>query len=257
MNAMSVRVERQGALALLRLDKARGNAMDEPLIEALTAAAHEAARDDTVRGILLCSAHPKIFCPGLDLVALQDYDASALGRFMARFAKMVWTLYGLWKPVVAAVNGAAVAGGCILAMTADERVLKRGALIGLNEIKIGVPLPWSVSVLMRATLPPSSWTEVALAGSNFADDAALQMGLAQSVLEAKGFEQAAIARLERLAEKDPASFAITKRCLREGFLAEMMAQEQYRTGDFVTAWFSEGTRERRRQIVATLTKSDS
>lgn len=254
---MSIRVERQGPLALLRLDKPRGNAIDEPLLEALTAAAHEAARDDTVRGVLISSAHPKLFCPGLDLVALQDYDASALGRFMARFAKMLWTLFGLWKPVVAAVNGPAVAGGCILALTADERVLKRGATIGLNEIKIGVPLPWSVSVLMRATLPPSSWTEVALAGSNFADDAALQAGLAQRVLEADGFEAACVARLERLAEKDPSSYAITKRCLREGYLAEMMAQEQYRTGEFVAAWFSQATRERRQQIVASLTKSAS
>ena len=63
-------IERHGRLAVLRLDKARGNAIDEPLVEALARAAAELAADDGVRGVLLASAHPKLFCPGLDLVAL-------------------------------------------------------------------------------------------------------------------------------------------------------------------------------------------
>lgn len=252
---MSVRIERQGPLALLRLDKARGNALDEPLVEAITASAQELGRDATVRGILLCSAHPKLFCPGLDLIALDSYDPPTLGRFVARFAKMVWTLYGLWKPVVAAINGPAIAGGCILALTADERLLRRGAAIGLNEVKIGVPLPWSVTVLMRASLSPSSWTAVALAGKNFSDGDAVRIGLVDAALESEGFETACLAELANLAEKDPSSYAVTKRCLREGFLAEMTAQESYRTNEFVAAWFSEGTRERRAQIVASLTKA--
>jgi enoyl-CoA hydratase/carnithine racemase len=254
MPLMSLHVERHGPLAVLRLDKERGNAIDEALTEALTTSILEVGRDDTVRGVLLASANPKIFCPGLDLVALADYDAPSFSRFMARFAKMVWSLYGLGKPLVAAINGHAVAGGCILAMTADDRLLKRGASIGLNEIRIGVPLPWSVSVLIRATLPPTSWTDVALSGSNFSDEEAVRVGLAHAVADAADFEQTALARLSRLAEKDATAFAVTKRCLREGFLAEMTAQESYRTNEFIGAWFSAETRERRQKIVESLLK---
>ena len=101
------RIERDGRLAVLRLDKARGNAIDEPLAEALAAAAAELAKDDGVRGVLIASAHPKLFCPGLDLVALAEYDRASMGRFMSVFAVAVWALYGLPKPVVAAVSGAA------------------------------------------------------------------------------------------------------------------------------------------------------
>ena len=61
-----VRIERDGRVAILRLDKARGNAIDEPLVLALAEAAAELARDDGVGGVLLASAHPKLFCPGLD-----------------------------------------------------------------------------------------------------------------------------------------------------------------------------------------------
>ena len=252
---MTLRIERNGPLALVRLDKARGNSIDAPLLDALIATANDLGADDSVRGVLLCSAHPKLFCPGLDLVALEDYDPPALQRFFLGFAEMLWALYGLPKPMVAAVGGHAVAGGCILALTADERVLARGAQIGLNEVRIGVPLPWSVTVLLRASLPPAALTAVALDGRNFSDDDALAAGLAHVVLEPAGFEAACLERLQRLAEKDPVGVSITKRYLRDGYLAEMKAHETARVGDFIAAWFSAGTTERRRQILAGLKKT--
>ena len=248
-------MERDGPLAVVRLDKARGNAIDAALVEDLVGATAELARDDSVRGVLLASAHPKLFCPGLDLTVLSEYDPAGLERFMLRFAEMVWGLYGLWKPVVAAVGGHAVAGGCILALTADERVLAQGAQIGLNEVKIGVPLPWSVTVLLRASIPPTGLSEVALDGRNFTNEDALRVGLAHVVVGQEGFEATCRDRLQRLAEKDPGGLAATKRYLREGFLAEMKAHEAARAGDFITAWFSPATTERRRQILASLKKA--
>ena len=128
----TIRVERHGSLGVVRLDKSRGNAIDDALLEDLARWVVEATRDDQLRGVLLASAHPRLFCPGLDLVSLVDRDREAMRDFMNRFASMLWGLFGLLKPVVAAVNGPAVAGGCILAMTADARVAARGAPIGLT-----------------------------------------------------------------------------------------------------------------------------
>jgi enoyl-CoA hydratase len=247
-----VRIERRGPLAVLRLDKARGNAIDEPLVEALARAAAELAADDGVRGVLLASGHPKLFCPGLDLVALAEYDRASMKRFMESFALAVWGLYSLPKPVVAAVSGAAVAGGCILALTADHRVLKRGASIGLNEVKIGVPLPWSVTRLLRATVHAPALSRIALLGRNFTDAEAVELGLADEVAQAEGFEAACVARLEEYADKDPHALAATKAWLREGVLDEMTAHESERVGAFLDAWFSAGTQERIRATVASL-----
>jgi enoyl-CoA hydratase len=247
-----LRIERQGRLAVLRLAKARGNAIDEPLVEELTRAAVALASDAGVRGVLLASDHPKLFCPGLDLVALAEYDRASMERFMTAFAVAVWGLYGLPKPVVAAVGGAAVAGGCILALTADHRVLKRGAPIGLNEVKVGVPLPWSVTRLLRATVHPPALGGIALLGRNFTDAEAVEAGLADELAEADGFEAACLARLEEFAEKDPQALAATKAWLREGVLAEMMAHEAERLGGFLDGWFSTATRERIQATVASL-----
>jgi enoyl-CoA hydratase len=131
-------------------------------------------------------------------------------------------------------------------------VLKRGAPIGLNEVKVGVPLPWSVTRLLRATVHPTALSRIALLGRNFEGAEALEAGLADEVAESEGFEAACLARLEEYADKDPLALATTKAWLREGVLAEMMAHESERLGAFLDGWFSAGTQERIRATVASL-----
>jgi enoyl-CoA hydratase len=250
-----IRLERQGHLAVLRLDKGRGNAIDEDLVDALREACAELGRDDATRGVLLASAHPKLFCPGLDLVSLIEFDRPRLERFMVGFRQMLISLYGLPRPMVAAVGGHAVAGGCILAMTADWRVLRRGgATIGLNEVKVGVPLPLSVSALLRATVPPHSLSRVALLGRNLADEEALAAGLVDELAMPEGFEAACLARLEEFAEKDGPALAVTKSYLRAGALREMQAEGPPAIAEWLDGWFSARTQQRIRGTVASLTR---
>jgi enoyl-CoA hydratase len=156
--------------------------------------------------------------------------------------------------VVAAVSGAAVAGGCVLALTADWRVLAHGAPIGLNEVKVGVPLPWSVSLLLQGAVGPQALASVALLGRNFTDEGALAVGLADELAEAPGFEAACLARLEEFAEKDAYSFARIKSYLRETTLARMKAEEKARLGEWLDGWFSAATRERVAATVARVTR---
>jgi Delta3-Delta2-enoyl-CoA isomerase len=252
----AIRIEKQGRLAVLRLDKPRGNAIDEALVDELARACADLEADAAVRGVLLASAHPKLFCPGLDLVGLLEYDRPSMKRFMGKFAGLVWQLYGLRKPMVAGVGGHAVAGGCILALTADHRVLARGGVqIGLNEVRIGVPLPWSVAVMLRAAIPAGALARVALLGRNFADDEALEVGLADELADAAGFEDFCLRRLDEFAEKDPSAVATTKAWLRSDALRAMQQHEGRLSRDFLDAWFSEPTRARIRETVASLGKA--
>jgi Delta3-Delta2-enoyl-CoA isomerase len=251
----TIRFDRQGPVGILRLDKGRGNAIDDALLEDLARWAVDAARDDQLRGVLFASAHPRLFCPGLDLVTLIDLDREAMREFMSHFATVLWGLFGLLKPVVASINGPAVAGGCILALTADYRVMARGAQIGLNEVKIGVPLPWSVVMLLKSTVPANALGEVALLGRNFADEEALRVGLADALADRDQLEQAALARLQEFAEKDPLAFGATKGWMRSQVVATMKAHEAETADVWLDAWFSAPTRERLRQIVSSLRKN--
>ena len=230
----TVRIDIKGAAAVLRLDKGRGNAIDEPLARDLIKAAGELRDDPSVRGVLLTSAHAKLFSPGLDLVTLIELERRAMERFMLLFAEMVWALYGLPKPMVAGVNGHAVAGGCILALTADHRVLRRGgAQIGLNEVRVGLSLPWSVCELLRASIPPNALTQVALLGRNFAGDEALRVGLADELADAEGFEDHCLVRLDEFIEKDSHAVATTKSAMRHEILEVMRAHEVQRIGPWL------------------------
>jgi enoyl-CoA hydratase len=236
------------------MDKPRGNSIDEAFVDEMARATAELAMDEAVLGVLMASAHPKLFCPGLDLVTLLEYDRPAMERFMTAFADMALGLFALPRPVVAAISGHAVAGGCVLALTADHRILRRGAQIGLNEVRVGVPLPWSVALLLRAAVPPQALSRVALFGSNFTDDDATGLGLVHELHDAEGFEAACLARLEEFAERDPRAVALTKTYLRAAPLAEMRAHEAARQGDFLDAWFSAEARARIRAVVESLAK---
>lgn len=251
----TVRLESQGPIAILRLDKARGNAIDETLLADLEQACRILSTDDGVRGVLLASSHPKVFCPGLDLVTLVEYDRPTLRRFMLRFAQAIWSLYALPKPMVAALSGHALAGGFILALTADHRVLRPGVQIGLNEVRLGVPLPWSVSVLLRASLAPHAFGRVALLGNNLTGDEALAAGLVHELADASGFEAVCLARLDEFAARDPRALATTKAYLRATALREMKEREEELITDFLDGWFSEATRARIRETALSLQKT--
>jgi enoyl-CoA hydratase len=253
----SVKIERQGRLGVLRMDKARGNAIDEPFAEDMVAATRTLAEDDQVHGILLASGHPKLFCPGLDLVTLYQYDRPSMARFMGKFHAAVFALFALRKPMVAAIAGHAVAGGCVLALTADHRILRRGSQIGLNEVRVGLPLPWSVALLLRAAVPPTSLSRVALLGENFADDEARTIGLVHEVREAEGFEAACVARAQEFAEKDRTAVGTTKAYLRAAALAEMHVREETLQAEFLDSWFSPAGREKIGQTVEALAKKAS
>ena len=249
-----IRIERSGRLAVLRMDKARGNAIDEAFVAEMATAVAEVGSDEAVRGVLLASAHPKLFCPGLDLVSLFAYDRPGMDRFMKAFSDMAIGLFALEKPLLAAISGHAVAGGCVLALTADHRVLRRGAQIGLNEVRVGVPLPWSVALLLRASVPAPALSRVALLGANFTDAEAVGLGLVHEVQEAEGFEAACLARLEEFADKDPAPFASPRPTSVPPPSPRCAPTKTHGAAISSSAWFSPESRERIHATIDALQK---
>lgn len=242
---------RDGDAAVVRLEREHGNAINDALVEGLIAALAEAEADDGVRGILL-AAGGKLFSPGLDLQELFPLDRPAMERFMTRFSAAVLALYTFPKPVVAALHGHALAGGCILALCADWRVLRRGALVGLNEVRVGVPLPFGVAFIVRDAVPRHALAAVTLLGRNFSDGDALAAGLTDEIAEPDAVEDAARARLTEFVAKDAAAFAITKRYLRSPAVERIRANNRLLLAEWLDAWFSRTTRERIARIVEDL-----
>jgi len=247
----TVETTTRDGLATIRLAREHGNAINDALVDDLASAARAAASDPDIRGVLLAS-RGKLFSPGLDLQDLVLLDRKAMDGFMTRFRDMLLDLYTLPKPVVAAISGAAMAGGCILSLTADWRVLRRGAPIGLNEIKVGVPLPLGVARLLAASVGRARLEEVALFGRNYQDDGAIASGLAHELHDEAGFEEHCRERLDELALKDPPSFAATKSYLRSAVAAEIASEGADHRKAWLDCWFSRETRGRIERIVTGL-----
>ncbi len=243
----------EGGLGIARLGREHGNAINERLVEDLTRVCAEAAADDRVRGMMLAAAG-KLFCPGLDLQELIELDRGDLERFVRKFAQCIAELYALAKPVLAAIHGHAVAGGCVITLTADWRVLARGALVGLNEVRVGVPLPFGVSMIVRESVPRLHLEQVALLGKNYTDDEALAAGLVHELGPAEGFEAHCLARLEEFASRDAKALGITKRYLRSSTVERIRKHDPSFVSEFLDSWFRPETQARIRGIVQDLKK---
>jgi enoyl-CoA hydratase/carnithine racemase len=251
IRAQAVTMTREGAIAVLRIERPHGNAINQDFLEGLQSALQDAEADAAIRGVVL-AASGKIFCPGLDLQDLHPLDRPAMERFMQRFSAVVLNLYEFPKPVVAAMHGHALAGGAIVGLCADWRVLRRGALVGLNEVKVGVPLPFGVALIVRDAVPRNALTAVALLGRNFSDEAAVEAGLADELADADGVPAIAMERALEFASKDPAAFAVTKRYLRSPVVERVRANNRLLLPEWLDCWFALTTRDRIAGIVEEL-----
>jgi enoyl-CoA hydratase len=188
------------------------NALDPEILGALGAAL-DAAVD--ARAVVLIGTGA-MFSAGVDLKRLAadgpDYPAALIPALNDCFARLFYHP----RPVVAAVNGHAIAGGCVLACAADRRIAARGgARVGVTELLVGVPFPAIALEIMRGVAPPRHLTEMVYGGKTVGVDEALERGLVDAVVEPGALLDAAVAEAQALAAIPAETFALTKAQLRQ------------------------------------------
>jgi enoyl-CoA hydratase len=229
-------------LAEIRLECGKGNALNPRSLDAVTAAL-DAAEAAPARAVVLTGSD-RFFSTGLDLVSLYELDPAGLDAFVRTFDRVMLRVFAFPRPVVAAVNGHAVAGGCILALACDGRVAADGEFrIGLNEIRLGLPFPASALEIARHALPPAPLAEVLYGGELHAPGAARTRGLVDEVTPGSPVAGARTLAA-RLAEAPVAAFAAIKTALRAPAAERAAATLDPLRRAFVEAWFSPPARER-------------
>src|SRR5262245_65510790 len=160
------------------LDGPGKNALSTTLMEAL----RERIRAAGGAPVLLTGAGDA-FSAGLDLKHVVSLDQPGMARFLALLEDLVATLFAHPGPTVAAVNGHAIAGGCVLALCCDHRVItaEPRVRIGLNEVALGVPFPPRTLAAVLHRIPPRSRDEVLLGAELHPPDAALRLGLVDEI----------------------------------------------------------------------------
>jgi enoyl-CoA hydratase len=225
-------ITRQGNIALLTLAKGKANALDIEFCRALTGqfATLKKAPVDAV----IITAEGPIFSAGVDLLRASKGGVRYLRQFLPVLNKMFDTVFNFPKPVVAAINGHAIAGGCVLACCADYRLMARGnGRMGVTELLVGLPFPALAFEVMRFVTGPRHFAELIYTGAIFPPEEAMERGLLHEVIEPAALQGRALDAAQMLAQIPAAAFAQTKQQMRLG-VTDRIKRDGKRTDAAVT-----------------------
>jgi enoyl-CoA hydratase/carnithine racemase len=243
-----------GAVRELRLARAPVNALDPSLCQALVAAIR-AGVEGGAQGLVL-SGGPKVFSAGMDvpfLLSLGD-DRAALTAAWEAFFAAARALAACPIPVAAAIAGHAPAGGCVLALCCDYRVMASGPFrIGLNETQVGLVAPEGVQYLLRRLTGPHRAERLLVAGELVDADTALALGLVDELADVDQVVPRARAWLEPLLQL-PRTPMLQTRVIARADLIAALQPERIRLDTFLDAWGDPDTQAGLRALVARLGK---
>jgi enoyl-CoA hydratase len=196
----------------LRLAHGKASALDVELLDALLRELDETPPE--ARAVILTGTG-SIFSAGVDLFRLTRDGADYVRHFLPLLSRLVRRLFTFSRPVVAAANGHAIAGGCVLVLAADARLMAAGAgRIGVPELLVGVPFPAAALEVVRFAVPRNQVQALLYTGRTLPPQDALAAGLIDEVVEAGQLLARAQEVARQLATIPPAVYRLTKESLR-------------------------------------------
>ncbi len=238
----------EGNVAVVTMTRGKVNAFDATAIGELTATIDQLAVDTRASAVVL-TGQGKFFSFGFDVPELLTYSTEKLRDFLSRFNELMHKLFLFPRPLVAAINGHATAGGCMLATTADYRVMAaEGAKISLNEINIGVPVFAGPTAMLEATVGHRNAELVLTIGRMYSPDEALTIGLIDTLMPAEAVLETAVRVAQDFAGRNPDAFSQIKRLLRQPIADACLPREEAAIDRFIEVWFSERTQAQLREV---------
>jgi enoyl-CoA hydratase len=212
-----IEIQTVATVRVLALSSGRVNALDVELLEELTAAIREQQRSGA--GALVVTGAGRVFCAGVDLNRVLQGGPDYTDRLIPALADVFVAMFCYPGPTVAAINGAAIAGGCVLACACDRRLMSPDAQIGASEVRVGVPFPAAALEVVRYACGDHA-EEVLLGGRVYRGADAVASGLAHRVI-AEDLLEAAVAEASDLGDISVEAYRHTKAQLRAPTLARI------------------------------------
>jgi enoyl-CoA hydratase len=246
-----IEIQTVGAVRVLALSSGRVNALDVELLEELTTAIRELQGSGA--GALVVTGAGRVFCAGVDLNRVLQGGADYTDRLIPALSDAFVAMFCYPGPTVAAINGAAIAGGCVLACACDRRLLSPDAQIGASEVRVGVPFPAAALEVVRYACGDRA-EELLLGGRLYRGADAIANGLAHRVI-ADDLIEAAVAEASDLAEISADAYRHTKAQLRAPTLARISEAGDI-DHEVRQLWGADQTRQRIADSVERLRRRD-
>ena len=242
-------VTQHGDVAVLRMSHGKANTIDVEFCQELTERLEE-IKESSAKALVL-TGEGNIFSAGLDLVRVLEEG----GDYLKALAPVLSTMYGRLffypKPVVAAVNGHAIAGGCVLACTADHRIMARGTgRMGVPELLLGVPLPTLALEIMRFVTKSQHLQKMLYGGATYLPEDAAGLGLVDEIVEPSDLMDRAVESAEMLANISPKVFEHTKSHIRQPVLERVREGQASFETSVLDIWSAPETLEAIRNYVS-------
>lgn len=241
-------------LAIITLDRGRSNSMNREMITELTEMFRNIESDPQIGGVVI-TGKESFFSAGLDLIELYDYNEAEAKSFWHLFLDFAATVTAFRKPLVAAINGHSPAGGCVLALACDARVMAEGRyIIGLNEVPVGIIVPNSIFQLYAFWIGKGNAARKLLEGKLFNPEEAKEIGLIDEIVKQESILTAA----ERMARKYMAfetnTWQQSKLNIRKELIAITAADQTADLEIMLKQWWSPNTRMILKTIIDGLQK---
>jgi 3-hydroxypropionyl-coenzyme A dehydratase len=178
-----IQLEPQGDIAILRLNRPEAlNAMNADVISELSKMIDILAADDSIKAVVITGAGERSFCAGADISYMVNIDPMQAERYATSAQDVINRIDRLEKPVIAAINGFALGGGCELAMACDIRIASSNAKMGQPEVTIGIPPGWGGTQRLLRLVGPAKAKELIFTGKMIMADEAYNIGLVNKVI---------------------------------------------------------------------------
>jgi len=183
MSMKYIQLEPQGDIAIVKINRQEAlNAMNTDVVSELSRTIDILAADDATKVVIITGAGERSFCAGADISYMVNIDPMQAEKYATSAQGVINKIERLDKPVIAAVNGFALGGGCELAMACDIRIASSNAKIGQPEVTIGIPPGWGGTQRLMRLVGPAKAKEMIFTGKMITADEAAQIGLVNKVV---------------------------------------------------------------------------
>ena len=237
-----IQTDIQNKIAICSMNRGVINALNADMIHKIHEELNKVETMQNIHGVILTSDNSKFYSIGLDLPELFPLTQEEFTTFFQDFSQLCIKILSFPKPVIAMITGHAIAGGCILALACDYRFVKEGNVkMGLNEIKLGVPVPYIAECILKDLIGISRTRYVSETGEFFTPKELLQIGLIDEVVPEHALKDHATDKINKIASH---AYAKIKEIRNEQIIERFEKNHQRTTKDFVKLWYSPFTREK-------------
>lgn len=252
MNTLQITKEEN--YAIVQLDRGTSNPINTEMLKEIQICFSELAADDSVAGVVL-TGKERFFSAGLDVIELYNYDEDQVTELFESLFNAIKTLLAFPKPLVASITGHSPAGGCVLALCCDYRVMADGKYrIGLNEVPVGIVMPKFIYHLYENSIGSRRAMQFILEGKLLSINEALDAGLVDECITEQKVLETAIGQLKKYLSLNQRTWQYSKINMRMPLLLHFAEFDANLKVEIQKHWWSEDTRKILGGLVAQLTK---